>query len=210
VGSNVTTVGNFGGVLLGRYGVFGAGRYGNTNANAQGAQVPLWTTVSNPNNGEAQQTGNVIPANLSTQGTQPGSNVTNGNYAGQGITGTFDSGPILFQQCTGWTKWGVMVRPDIPGGTVNGLSATIYGTWDVDTANGSLTTYNTNGIVTSSANSNWFQLPSPSQQSGETTTANPLTGFNTVFWNNWHLVAIRINVTNLTSGSILFNIFVGV
>lgn len=206
MGSNVTTVGNWGGVLLGKYGVFAAGRYGNANTTVQ------WNPQSNPNQAISADAQNVTPANLSTANT-PGVPITNGNYAGQGITAAFDSGPILFQQTTGWAKWGVMVRPDIPGNgnQIQGLSASVYGTYDQDTASGILTTYNSNGIRTG-GNENWFLLPVPAvESSGDVATwKNPLLANGDAFWSNAHLAAIRINVTAITGGAVLFAIFVAV
>lgn len=208
MGSNVGTVGSMGGVLLGRYGLFAAKYAGNSNV------TPIWTTItpgaasSTLQAGSQGMMGNVIPANLSTA-QAPGLGVTNGNYAGQGITGAFDSGPLFFQVASGWTKWGVMARSDIPGNPINGLSATVYGTWDQDTADGTLTTYNANGIVTSSANSNWYQAVTPStESSGDTAVwSNPLTALGQAFWSNTHYLAIRINVSALVSGSVLFVIY---
>lgn len=198
MGSNVQTVGSKGGMLLGRYGLFPAKQLGNTNTSVQKNLQTDGTIL-----------GNLTPANLSTAGT-PGASVTNGNYVGQGITGAFDSGPLLFQVCSGWAKWGVMVRPDIPGNQnqIQGLSATIYGTNDLDTADGTLTTYNANGGVTSSANSIWFPIPTPSLQTGDGQTfSNPITAAGQAFWCNQHWAAIRINVSAITGGAVLFVIF---
>ena len=190
--------------LLGRYGLFQPGVLGNNNVNAAGVQIPMFigtTTIPSTN---------VIPANLSSlsNGT-PGSSVSNGNYQGQGIVSTFDSGPLFFQQCSGWAKWGVMARSDIPGNPVNGLSATVYGTWDWDTASGALTTYSATTGLRTGGNENWFQIPTPSvESSGDTATwVNPITGYGQGFWTNAHVLAIRINVTALVSGSVLFSIW---
>lgn len=192
--------------LLGRYGLFQPGTLGNNNVNAAGVQIPMFIgTTTLPST-------NVIPANLSalSNGT-PGSIVTNGSYPGQGIQAAgFDSGPLFFQQCSGWSKWGILVRSDIPanGGAIQGLSATIYGTWDWDTATGALTTYSTTTGLRTAGNENWVQIGTPSQQSGDGMYNNPLTGLGQGFWFNSDWLAIRILVTNLTGGSVLFSIAV--
>lgn len=187
--------------LLGRYGLFQPGVLGNLNT------TPIFPSTTQG------QAANVIPANLSAaaNGT-PGSLVTNGTYTGQGISvAGFDSGPLFFEQCTGWGKWGVMARPDIPGnqGAIQGLSASIYGTYDWDTASGALTTYSTTTGLRTAGNENWFLIPTPlNESSGDTGVySNPLTGISQAFWSNASILAIRIVVSTLTGGSVLFSIW---
>jgi hypothetical protein len=188
--------------LLGRYGLFSAGVLGNNNVNASNVQVPMFlgsTTLP---------AANVVPANLSSlsNGT-PGSIVTNGTYTGQGISAApFDSGPLFFQRNTGWAKWGVQVRPDIPGngGAIQGLSATLYGTWDWDTATGALTTYSSTTGLRTAGNENWVQVGTASQQSGDGMYNNPMTAWGQGFSFNNPFLALRVLVTNLTGGSVLF------
>ena len=189
--------------LLGRYGLFQPCMLGNNNVNAAGAQVPVFPATTQG------QAANVIPANLSSysNGT-PGSAVSNGSYPGQGIQGVFDSGPLFFQQCSGWTKWGITARSDIPAnsGQVQGFSAAIYTTFDWDTASGALTTYSTTTGLRTAGNEFWTPLPTLSEQSGNT-WSNPLTAVGQSYWSNAHCLAIRIQVTALTGGAVLFAIW---
>lgn len=189
--------------LLGRYGLFQPGMLGNYNVNAAGAQVPWFpVTAQGADN-------NVIPANLSSSANgTPGSTVTNGSYPGQGITGVFDSGPLFFEQCSGWTKWGITARSDIPAnsGQVQGFSAAIYTTFDWDTASGALTTYSTTTGLRTAGTEFWTPLPTVSDQSGNTWN-NPMTAVGQSYWSNTHILALRISVTAITGGSVLFSIW---
>ena len=101
------------------------------------------------------------------------------------------------------------MRPETPGNAWNGLSATISGTYDWDTASGALTTYNTSTGLRSGGNEVWFQIPVPQvESSGDTATwKNPLIAAGDAFWINSNgMLAIRINVTALVSGAVLFAI----
>ena len=188
--------------LLGQYGLFQPGRNGNFNVNAAGAQVPY---IPNAAQGGV---GATVPANL-TQNGQPGAAISNGVYLGQGISSaSFDSGPLFFQEASGWSRIGIAVRADVPGNAWGGLTATIYGTFDWDTACGALTTYSATTGLRTSGNETWFPIPIPSLQSGDAGTwKNPLVVAGDAFWINSNgMLAIRILVSTLVSGAVLFGI----
>lgn len=90
-----------------------------------------------------------------------GSNIVSvGNRAGKPIA-TFtatgqDTGPLLFNECSRWSKWLFQLV-----GTGNGYQVTLYGTIDLATAQNI------------STNPEWFELPSPSVENGFG-WANPL------------------------------------
>lgn len=188
--------------LLGQYGLFQPGTNGNNNVNGAGAQVPVF-----PVTGQGQG-GNPIPQNQSNVGT-PGAAIVNGIYVGQGIKAAYDSGPLFFDECSGWSRIGIMPRAETPGQAWNGLSATVYGTYDWDTASGALTTYSVTTGLRTSGNENWFQIPVPAVESaGDVATwKNPLIAAGDAFWINSNgMLAIRISMGTLVSGAVLFSI----
>lgn len=127
-----------------------------------------------------------------------GSNKTTvGNVAGvPAVTFTAagqDSGPLLFNVCSGWEKWVFQLT-----GSGTGYSVTIYGTLDRDTATGA------------SASPQWFALPGNVSEANPV-WSNPLTAVNPALFSNAPLVAVKAVSAALpggVTGSVTLQIYV--
>jgi len=126
-------------------------------------------------------------SNKTTVGNAAGVSAATFTAAGQ------DSGPLLFNVCTGYEKWVFQLT-----GSGTGYAVTIYGTLDRDTAAGTAVT------------PQWFALPGQSSEASPAWT-NPLTMDSPALAVNAPLVAVRAVSSALPggeSGSVTLQIFV--
>jgi hypothetical protein len=186
--SNIATEAARGGYLLGQYGLFGAKTNGNSNT------WPIFFRLTDGSTYRNVQPANPVPG--------AGRTVSGSDYASQGIEAAFDSGPLLWEQCRGWSQWGVQLRPATPGGDVTGASVQVRGTFDLDTADGTLTVYDPATGLRTGGDENWFVIPAAP------TANNPITAPGQVFHTKLHLAAININVTAAGADPLLCVLFV--
>src|SRR5487761_2072814 len=120
--------------------------------------------------------------------------------AGYGTTGVNDSwltaGNNSSTDATGFTKWLFQLVPADGSTTFSGYSVTLYGTIDSrayrQIANGNNPGQTTGITLPAGA---WFVLPSPADQTGTGTPANPLTATNPFLNVSLPLVAVRAVLT---------------